>query len=100
MIRSLVQEALNLPSGKSIDFFKLKHSDKDNRVSFDSNKPIWDKLNCQHIYLALQLHMQHFHITYPHRWLAPELTIATEYTLRDMHREGIKYVLGLHTTHA
>ena len=35
--------------------------------------------------------MQHFHMTYPHRWSAPELTIATEYSLRDMHGEGVKY---------
>ena len=35
--------------------------------------------------------MQHFHINYPHRWSAPELTIATEYSLRDMHWEGVKY---------
>ena len=34
--------------------------------------------------------MQHFHITYLHRWSAPELTIATEYSLRDMHEGGIK----------
>ena len=91
MTRGLVREALNLSSGESIDFFKLKHSDKDNRVSLDSNKPVWDKLNCQNIRLALQLPMQHFHITYPHRWSAPKLTIAIEYSLRDMHGEGIKY---------
>ena len=35
--------------------------------------------------------MQHFHITYPHRWSALELTIATKYSLRDMHGEGVKY---------
>ena len=29
--------------------------------------------------------------TYPHRWSAPKLTIATEYSLRDMHGEGVKY---------
>ena len=91
MTRSLVKEALNLPSRESIDFFKLKHSDKDKRVCLDSNKPIWDELNKQSIRLALQLHMQHFHITYPHRWSAPKLTIATKYSLRDMHGEGVKY---------
>ena len=91
MTRGLVREALNLPSCESIQFFKLKHSDKDNRVYSDSKKPIWDKLNCQNICLALQLHMQHFHITYPHRWSAPKLTIAIEYSLRYMHGEGVKY---------
>ena len=35
--------------------------------------------------------MQHFHITYLHRCLAPELTIAIEYSLRDMHGESVKY---------
>ena len=30
-------------------------------------------------------------MTYPHRWSARELTIATEYSLRDMHGEGVKY---------
>ena len=35
--------------------------------------------------------MQHFHITYPHPWSAPELTTAREYSLRDMHGEGVKY---------
>ena len=32
MTRRLVREALNLPSGDSIDFFKLKHSEDDNKV--------------------------------------------------------------------
>ena len=91
MTRSLVREALNLPSGESIEFFKLKHSNEDNRVCSESNKLVWDELNRQSIRLALQLHMQHFHMTYPHRWSAPELTIATEYSLRDMHGEGVKY---------
>ena len=91
MTISLVKEALNLPSRESIDFFKLKHFDEDNRVCSESNKPIWDELNRQGIRLALKLHMQHFHITCPHRWLAPKLTIATEYSLRDMHEEGVKY---------
>ena len=71
LTRRLVQEALNLPSGESIDFFKLKHSDEDNEVCSDSGKPVWDELNRQRIRLALQLHMQHFHMTYPHRWSAP-----------------------------
>ena len=57
MTRGLVREALNLPPGESIDFFKLKHSDKDNRVCLDSNKPVWDELNRQNIRLALQLYM-------------------------------------------
>ena len=35
--------------------------------------------------------MQHFHITYPHRWTTPQLTIATKYSLRDMHGERVKY---------
>ena len=86
-----MREALNLPSGESIDFFKLRHLDKDNRIFSDSNKPIWDELNRQGVRLALQLHMKHFHITYPHRWSTSELTIATEYSLRDMHGEGVKY---------
>ena len=45
MTRSLVQEALNLPSGEPIDFFKLCHLDEDNRVCSNSNKPMWDELN-------------------------------------------------------
>ena len=32
MTRRLVREAVNLPSGESVDFFKLKHSDEDNEV--------------------------------------------------------------------
>ena len=46
MTRRLVREALNLPLGKSIDFFKLKHSKDDNRVCSDSRKLVWDELNC------------------------------------------------------
>ena len=95
LTRRLVMEALNLPFGESIDFFKLKHSEDDNRVCSDSNKPVWDELNHQQVHLALQLHMQHFHITYPHHWSALELTIATEYSLRDMHGEGVKYDYAL-----
>ena len=91
MTRGLVNKALNLPSGKSIDFFKLKHLDKDNKVCPDSNKHVWDEMNRQGIRLALHLHMHHIHITYPHRWLVPKLTIAIEYSLRDMHKEGAKY---------
>ena len=45
MTRSLIKEALNVPLGQSIEFFKLKHSDKNNRVCSDPNKPVWDKLN-------------------------------------------------------
>ena len=46
MTRRLVREALNLPSRKSIEFFKLKHSKDDNSFCSDSRKPVWDKLNC------------------------------------------------------
>ena len=67
LTRRLVREALNLLSKESIDFFKLKHLDDDNRVCSDSRKLVWDELNHQQICLALQLHMQHFHITFPHR---------------------------------
>ena len=35
--------------------------------------------------------MQHFHITYPHRWTVPEKVIATEYSLRDLQGTGVKY---------
>ena len=35
--------------------------------------------------------MQHFRITFPHRWSSSKLTIAIEYSLRDMHGEGVKY---------
>ena len=45
MTRRLVREALNLPSRESIDFFKLKHFEDDNRVCLDSRKPVWDELN-------------------------------------------------------
>ena len=40
LTRRLVREALNLPLGESIDFFKLKHSDENNSVCLDSGKPI------------------------------------------------------------
>ena len=35
--------------------------------------------------------MQHFHMTYPHRWSAPEKTLATEYSLRDIRGVGLKF---------
>ena len=52
---------------------------------------MWDKLNQKGVKLALQLHMQHFHITFLPRWSAPKFTIATEYSLRDILEEGVKY---------
>ena len=47
LTRRLVREALNLPSGESIDFFKLKHLEDDNKVCSNLGKPIWDELNRQ-----------------------------------------------------
>ena len=92
MDRPTVSAALGLPSRDSLDFFKLKHSFQDNKdCSAKHEKPTWDDLKRQSIRLALQLYMQHFHITYPHRWTLPEKTLAVEYTQRDIHREGIKY---------
>ena len=67
LTRGLVREALHLPSGEGIDFFRLSHDDEDNAVCSASDKPVWDQLRRQQICLALQLHMQHFHMTYPHR---------------------------------
>ena len=40
MTRRLVREALNLLSGESIDFLKLKHLEVNNRVCSNSNKLI------------------------------------------------------------
>ena len=76
MTQGLIRESLNLPSRKSTDCFKLHHTDEENRVCSNSNKLVWDELNRQCIRLALQLHMQHFHITFPHGWFMPKLTIA------------------------
>ena len=45
LTRRLVREALNLPFGESINFFKIKHLDEDNKVCSNSGKPIWDELN-------------------------------------------------------
>ena len=45
LTRRLVREALNLPSRELIDFFKLKHSEDDNKVCSDSGKLVWDELN-------------------------------------------------------
>ena len=91
LTRALVREALHLPSGEGIDFFRLSHDDNDNAVCSASDRPVWDQLLRQQIRFALQLHMQHFHITYPHRWTRPEKTLATEYSLRDAKGEGVKY---------
>ena len=91
LTRGLVREALHLPSGEGIDFFRLAHDNEDNAVCSASNKPMWDQLQRQQIRLALQLHMQHFHMTYPHRWTAPEKTLATEYSLIDARGKGVKY---------
>ena len=30
-------------------------------------------------------------MTYPHRWSKPEKVLATEYSLRDVRGEGVKY---------
>ncbi len=89
--RMNVREALNLPSGESIDYFKLRHSDEDNQGCSDADRPVWDELKRQRVRLALQLHMQHFHMTYPHRWTKPKKVIATEYSLRDIRGKGVKY---------
>ena len=91
LTRRLVREALNLSEGDGVEFFKLRHDDGDNAVCSARDRPVWDQLLRQRIRLALQLHMQHFHITYPHRWTMPEKTLATEYSLRDMRGEGIKF---------
>ena len=91
LTRRLVREALNLPSGEGVDFFKLSHDNDNNDVCSTSNKPTWEQLRRQRIFLSLQLHMQHFHMTYPHRWTTPEKTLSTEYSLRDVRGEGVKY---------
>lgn len=91
----IVREALGITQG-DISFDKLKHSDEENATCSPEVRPSWDDLLHQEIRLATQLHMQHFHMTYPHRYTKPEKRIATEYTLRQEQGSSIKYDYALH----
>ena len=79
----MIRHALNLAIGKSLDYDKTKHTDAENDICLAKFRPTWDDLNRQRIRLALQSHMQHFHMTYPQRWSSLEKLIAVEYSLRD-----------------
>lgn len=50
--KTMLRHALNLPLGGTIDFFKLKHSYKDNIACFNDGNLVWDELKCQGVKLA------------------------------------------------
>ena len=75
---------MNLLEGEGIEFFRLRHDYVDNALCIDQDKPTWEDLKEKSIQLALQLHTQHFHMPYPHRYTTPEKVLATEYTLREV----------------
>ena len=86
----LIRHALGLAIGESLDYDRKKHTDAENDICSANPRPTWNDLNRQRIRLPLQLHMQHFHMTYPHRFSTPEKLIAVEYSLRDYRGEGVK----------
>lgn len=67
----MVREFLNVLHGESIDIFKATHSGEDNDICIEKMKFVWDDLKRLNIRLALQLHVQYFHMTYLHRWSMP-----------------------------
>ena len=73
-----------------MDYDKTKRTDAENDICSAKSRPTWDDLNRQRIKLALQLHMQHFHMTYPHRWSSSEKLIAVEYSLQDYRGDSLK----------
>ena len=64
--RDLVRKALNLPQNELAFNEKAFTGDERDNCS-DKAEPRWDELKHQAIRLALQLYMQHFHFSYPHR---------------------------------
>ena len=86
----LIRHALGLAIGESLDYDRKKHTEAENDICSAHPRPTWNDLHRQRIRLPLQLHMQHFHMTYPHRFSMPEKLIAVEYSLRDYRGEGVK----------
>ena len=81
--QQLVREALHLQEW-DLGFNVKAQKGADRAMCSDVGEPRWDQLKCQAIRLPLQIHMQHLHVTNPHRWSMPEKAIAIEYTIRQM----------------
>ena len=81
LTRQLVCEALHLQEW-DITFNDKTQKDADRDLCLSVMEPRWDQLNCQAIRLPLQLHMQHLHVSNPHRWSTPKKAVAVEYTIK------------------
>ena len=79
----LVREALHLQMG-DVAFNDRAYKNEDRDLTSKVMEPRWDQLKCQAIQLPLQIHMQHLHVTNPHRWSLPEKAVAVQYTIRQM----------------
>lgn len=91
LTRRSVRKAMNLPDSDDIIFFKIRHDYTNNALCTDQEKLTCNDLKKQSIYLALQLHTQHFHMPYPHTYTMPKKILATEYTLREVYGAGVKH---------
>ena len=66
-----------------VAFNDRAYKNEDRDLTSKVMEPRWDQLKCQAIRLALQIHMQHLHVTNPHRWSLPEKAVAVQYTIRQ-----------------
>ena len=87
--RQLVRDALHLRFD-DLAFNDKAQKDSDRVLCADEAEPRWDQLKCQAIRLALQIHMQHLHVSNPHRWSAPEKAVAVHYTSRQTTQPELK----------
>lgn len=87
--REIVHQALHLQEW-DLQYSDIMHKDEDKDLCANVLEPRWDQLNCQAIQLPLQLHMQHLHVSNPHRWSMPEKAVVVEYTLKQMQRPELK----------